>query len=91
MNWFSGLVLFIVIWWTLLFAVLPFAVRSQLEDGDVVEGSERGAPAVSHIKKKFLITTIIAFIIWVAVCAVIIFDLFSLSDLPFIPKTSIDG
>ena len=86
MTWFSGLVLFIVIWWTLLFAVLPFAVRSQLEEGDIVEGSERGAPANSHIKKKFLITTIIATIIWIAVCSVIIFDLIDWADIPFLPQ-----
>lgn len=86
MNWFSALVLFIVIWWTLLFAVLPFAVRSQLEDDEVVKGSERGAPTESHIKRKFMITTIIAAIIWAILLVVIIFDLFSLTDLPFIPK-----
>lgn len=88
MSWFSGLVLFIVIWWTLLFAVLPFAVRSQLEEGEVVEGSERGAPATSHIGKKFLITTILAFIIWVAVVLIIVFDLMSWSDIPFLPQVS---
>ena len=88
MTWFSGLVLFIVIWWTLLFAVLPFAVRSQLEDGDVVKGSEPGAPAHSHIKKKFLITTIIAVIIWVAICSVIIFDLLDWADIPFLPQAA---
>lgn len=88
MNWFSALVLFIVIWWTLLFAVLPFAVRSQLEDGEVVEGSEPGAPAQSHIKKKFLITTIIAAVIWAAVCGVIIFDLMDWADVPFLPQAA---
>ena len=88
MTWFSGLVLFIVIWWTLLFAVLPFAVRSQLEDGDVVKGSEPGAPAQSHIKKKFLITTIIAVIIWVAICSVIVFDLLDWADIPFLPQAA---
>ena len=88
MNWFSGLVLFIVIWWTLLFTVLPFAVRSQLEDGDIVDGSEPGAPVVSHIKRKFLITTIIATLIWAVVCFVIIFDLMSWSDIPFLPQAT---
>lgn len=88
MTWFSGLVLFIVIWWTFLFAVLPFAVRSQLEDGDVVEGSERGAPTESHIGKKFLITTCIAVVIWVIVCAIIIFDLVDWADIPFLPQAS---
>lgn len=85
MSWFSGLVLFIVIWWTLLFAVLPFAVRSQIEDDDVVEGSEGGAPTESHIGKKMLITTGISVIIWAAVCSIIIFDLVDWADIPFLP------
>jgi hypothetical protein len=41
----GGIALYFVIWWTVLFAVLPFGVRSQAEAGDVVSGSEPGAPA----------------------------------------------
>ena len=47
----GGLALFFIIWWTLPFAVLPFGIRSQVEAGEVVKGSEPGAPAavvISH-------------------------------------------
>ena len=28
MNWFTGVVLFIMIWWTALFAVLPIGTQA---------------------------------------------------------------
>jgi len=61
----------VLIWWVTLFAVLPFGVRGQAEEGEVVRGSEPGAPVNSDIKRKFKITTIIATIIWLIVCIVI--------------------
>jgi len=51
--------------------VLPQGVRGQAEDGEVVEGSEPGAPVESNIKAKFIKTTIIAAILWVIVCGII--------------------
>jgi predicted secreted protein len=41
----SWIAIYFVIWWVSLFTVLPFGVRSQLEEGEVVPGSEPGAPA----------------------------------------------
>ena len=35
MSWSGGLAVYFVIWWTVLFAVLPFGVRSQAEAGSV--------------------------------------------------------
>ena len=42
----GALSLYFVIWWTALFAVLPFGMRSQHEDGPVTPGTEPGAPAL---------------------------------------------
>ena len=72
MSPFSAFVVFLLIWWITLFAVLPMGVRGQAEEGDIVNGSEPGAPVQSNMKRKAIITTIIAAIIWVIVCAVII-------------------
>ena len=52
--------LYFVIWWTLLFAVLPFGVRSQHEAGEVVTGSEPGAPSVPALREKALWTTFVS-------------------------------
>ena len=65
---FAGAVsLYFVIWWTALFAVLPFGARSQAEEGKVVRGSEPGAPAAPRLAEKALWTTIVAAPILVAV------------------------
>ena len=40
----SFIAIYFVVWWTILFAVLPFGVRTQEEEGEVVLGSERSAP-----------------------------------------------
>lgn len=85
MSWFSALVLFIVIWWTTLFFTLPFGVRGQHEDDEVVRGSEPGAPQVSGIKKKMLITTAITIVVFAIVATIIIFNLIDLRDFNIMP------
>jgi len=72
MSPFSAFVVFLLIWWITLFGVLPMGVRGQAEEGDIVNGSEPGAPVQSNMKRKFIVTTIIAVIAWIIVCAVII-------------------
>jgi predicted secreted protein len=67
MSIFGGIVTFIVVWWIVLFMVLPWGVRSQLEASnpdEIVLGSEIGAPKKANLKVKFLTTTLIAFAIW---------------------------
>lgn len=58
------LAIYFIIWWTVLFAVLPFGVRSQHEAGDVVPGSDPGAPAIHRVWGKMLWTTVIASVIF---------------------------
>nr|WP_246718647.1 DUF1467 family protein [Microvirga terrestris] len=66
----GGLALYFVIWWVLLFAVLPFDVRSQRETGEVVRGSEPGAPALPALREKAIWTTLVASVVLVIVAAV---------------------
>lgn len=67
MGWFSYVAIYFVIWWLCLFAVLPFGVRSQQESGDVVPGTEAGAPALPRLWIKLLVTTIVAGIVMAGV------------------------
>ena len=39
-----GLAIYFILWWLVLFAILPLGVQSQLESGEVVPGTEAGAP-----------------------------------------------
>jgi predicted secreted protein len=56
----SAIAIYFIIWWLVLFAVLPFGVRSQQESGHVIEGSDPGAPARPMLLKKILITSLIS-------------------------------
>ncbi|MEM1145968.1 MAG: DUF1467 family protein [Pseudomonadota bacterium] len=53
----GAIVFFVIFWWVSFFIVLPIGVRGQFEEGDVVEGSEEGAPADPMIRKKALWAT----------------------------------
>ncbi len=66
----GAIALFFIVWWTTLFAVLPFGVRSQIEEGHVVEGSEPGAPTTPRLVRKALWTTIIAIVVFTIAVAV---------------------
>ena len=72
MNWFTALALYLIIWWLVLFVILPIGIRGQAEEGDVVEGTEPGAPHKLNIKKKFIQTTIAGTIVWGLVCVLIL-------------------
>jgi predicted secreted protein len=63
----GGLAVYFVIWWTVLFAVLPFGVRSQAEAGEITQGTEPGAPTLPGLLRKALITTVIAAVVFAIV------------------------
>jgi predicted secreted protein len=64
MPWTLGAAVFVVIWWTLLFAILPFGVKSQKEANAVVPGTEPGAPVFHHLGKKLIVNTVLAAILF---------------------------
>ncbi len=63
--------LYFVVWWIGLFAVLPLGVRSQAEDGDVVVGSEPGAPSAPFLREKAIWTSLLATIVFFAAVALL--------------------
>ncbi len=68
----GGIILYLIIWWAVFFAVLPWGVRGSWEEPkSVPKGAERGAPINPHLKRKFIQTCWIAAIIW-AVAALVI-------------------
>lgn len=52
--------IYFIIWWVSLFLVLPWGVRSQDESGEVVPGTDPGAPASHRLVAKFIWTTVVA-------------------------------
>ncbi len=67
-NWFTAVVLYVLIWWTVLFAVLPFGTKP-VADADSATGW-RGAPENPRIGRKILWTTAISLVLWVAFLAI---------------------
>lgn len=70
----TAFAIFFVIWWVVLFAVLPFGVRSQEEHGAVVPGTEPGAPHAPFLIRKALWTTGVSAILFVALMAFMAYE-----------------
>lgn len=59
MDLVGAIVVFVITWWLSFFAVLPIGVQGQFEDGgEVIEGTEEGAPKEPMLKKKAIWATI---------------------------------
>ena len=67
----SAIVLYVVIWFLTFFVVLPLRIQTQGDLGQILPGTQAGAPEHHHLKKKAWITTGIAAILW-AICAYVI-------------------
>ncbi len=59
MSWVSFAALFFVTWWVVLFAVLPFSVKTQDDDHDVTLGTVSSAPRGPHMLRAVISTTIV--------------------------------
>lgn len=82
MTFFSGLVTFLCIWWTSIFMVLPWG--NDPEPGRELAANEffgKSAPANPRIKQKFMITTVLSIVIWLAVFALVESDVISFRDI----------
>jgi predicted secreted protein len=60
----TGLAIYFVLWWLVLFVTLPFGVRSQHEDGEGAPGTDPGAPIMARMGRKLLWTTIISAVLF---------------------------
>ncbi len=79
MNIESGIAIYLTIWWTTLFAVLPLGVRSYAEEGKPVPGGgDPSAPVNPNLKRKFITTTWVAAIVWAILWAILHFHLITL-------------
>ena len=76
----SALVLLAVIWWMTFLIVLPIRVQTQGDIGKVEPGTHAGAPEVHNLKKKALITTAIAVVLWIIISAIILSGIISVRD-----------
>ena len=88
MSWLSAIALYFIVWWTVLFAVLSFGLKTQDEDGEVTLGTEPSAPRGPHMLKVVIRTTIASLVICGAFYGVTKGLGYTLDDLPkFIPES----
>jgi len=86
----SGIAVYFVCWWITLLAVLPLAVRPQGEEGDIVPGTVASAPVNPHMRRKLILTSLLAFLPWGFVFAVMEYNILSFDDFPFVPEFTYD-
>ncbi len=81
MTWFSGIVVFVIIWWLVFFMTLPVGVRSPDEAGvEVRPGHASSAPVRPRIGLKAGVTTAISVVLWGIAYWIIEADLISFRD-----------
>lgn len=77
MTWVTGIVLYIIIWWTVLFTMLPIGVR-------VPQNPEPGiatsAPEHPRLLKKVIWTSLVSVVVWLLIYALIHSGLVSLGE-----------
>ena len=74
----SGVVVYAITWWVVLFMVLPFGVRPA---DTPTAGHAPSAPVKPRIRRKFLITTLISAAVWVVIFIIIESELISFREM----------
>ena len=64
MTLLTGIVVYVLVWWVTLFAMLPLWV-TPAERGDL--GHDSGAPENPYMLRKIVLTTVIAAAIWLGI------------------------
>ena len=77
----AALVLYAVLWFLILFIVLPINIKTQGELGQISDGTPASAPENPNIKKKMLVVTIITTVLWSLLYAIISSEIVSITDI----------
>ena len=81
MSIVSAIVLFAVIWFMVLFVVLPIRLETQGDRGEIEPGTHAGAPANFDLRKKARLVTMISAVVWVVIAGVIFSGVITVEDL----------
>jgi predicted secreted protein len=77
----TAIAIYFLIWWIMLFAVLPWGVRSQHESGAMERGTDPGAPVLARVWMKLLWTTIASSVVFAILAVVHHYQLVTLDGL----------
>jgi len=70
MDFWTGLAVYFIIWWLVIFMVLPWGVR-RIDPDDLIEGEDPGAPAKPRMVLKLAATTGVSGVVFVLVYLII--------------------
>ncbi|MEP6968655.1 MAG: DUF1467 family protein, partial [Pseudomonadota bacterium] len=74
---------YLTIWWTALFAILPLGMRSHAEAGiEVPGGGDPSSPVEPKLKRKFITTTWVSAILFALLWLTLRFHLVRLPTFP---------
>lgn len=82
----SAIVLYAVIWFLMLFIVLPIRLKTQQDVGVVVPGTPASAPVDPQLKKRALIVTAITTVLWAILYMLIVTDTLTVRDFDFMNR-----
>jgi predicted secreted protein len=77
----TGLVLYAIIWFMTLFVVLQVGVTSQSDAGERVTGTHGSAPVDPQLKRRFLVTSGVAAVIWAVIAGIILTGAITIEDI----------
>jgi len=63
MRIYSLIAIYFIIWWLVIFMILPFGVRTQSDNDDVTLGTTPSAPIRPMLVRKAIITSIVSAIL----------------------------
>jgi predicted secreted protein len=82
-----AIALYFIIWWVVLFAMLPIGVRTSEEAGEKTEpGHAESAPHMPNLLPKMVATTVVSSIVFAALYAIIVHKVITIDDIPFLPR-----
>ena len=82
MAWYTYVAVFIIIWWLVLFTVLPVGVRTVYDTNQPLQpGHASSAPVRPRILLKFLATTAIAAVIFAVYWLFQHYDIFGVDEM----------
>ncbi len=82
-----SLAIYFIVWWIVLFAMLPIGVRTSEEAGEkATPGQAESAPQFPNLLPKMLATTVVATIVFAVLYVIIEHRAITLDEIPFLPR-----
>ena len=82
-----AIAIYFIIWWIVLFAMLPIGVRTSEEAGEkTTPGNAESAPHMPNLCRRWSRPRWSSSIVFAALYAIIVHHVITLDDIPFFPR-----